>query len=126
MQWRLNDAIEFCELDGTSNLPLCTRKTYDNSAFLIMRTNSERFPTVPAIGERQMSEKILAESSFDLPTSGLWAQHAPTAPLCSPATIGAKVASISWRQQARKAYTHPVYAAHTEPTLYDVLIKGNG
>ena len=31
-----------------------------------------------------MSEKILAESSFDLPTSGLWAQHAPTAPLCLP------------------------------------------
>ena len=60
-----------------------------------MRTYSERFPTVSAIGERQMSEKILAESSFDLPTSGLWAQHAPTAPLCSPAIMRGKVPSVS-------------------------------
>ena len=28
-------------------------------------------------------EKKLAERSFDLRTSGLWAQHASTAPLCS-------------------------------------------
>ena len=27
-------------------------------------------------------ENILAERSFDLRTSGLWAQHASTAPLC--------------------------------------------
>ena len=27
-------------------------------------------------------KKILAERSFDLRTSGLWAQHASTAPLC--------------------------------------------
>ena len=27
--------------------------------------------------------KLLAERSFDLRTSGLWAQHASTAPLCS-------------------------------------------
>ena len=59
-----------------------------------MRTYSERFPTVPAIGERQMSEKILAESSFDLPTSGLWAQHAPTAPLCSPEDWCLKLTSV--------------------------------
>ena len=41
-----------------------------------------------------MSEKILAESSFDLPTSGLWAQHAPTAPLCSPANERLKLTSV--------------------------------
>ena len=29
-------------------------------------------------------KKYLAERSFDLRTSGLWAQHASTAPLCSP------------------------------------------
>ena len=28
------------------------------------------------------SEKKLAEDGFDPSTSGLWAQHAPTAPLC--------------------------------------------
>ncbi len=27
-------------------------------------------------------KKYLAEDSFDLSTSGLWAQHASTAPLC--------------------------------------------
>ena len=27
---------------------------------------------------------IIAEPSFDLRTSGLWAQHASTAPLCYP------------------------------------------
>ena len=27
-------------------------------------------------------KKLLAERSFDLRTSGLWAQHASTAPLC--------------------------------------------
>ena len=75
-----------------------------------MRILSEWFPVSFISGEWKLSEKVLAESSFDLPTSGLWAQHAPTAPLCSPATNGAKVASLSWRQQARKANTHPVYA----------------
>ena len=29
-----------------------------------------------------IKEKYLAERSFDLRTSGLWAQHASTAPLC--------------------------------------------
>ena len=29
------------------------------------------------------NKKSLAERSFDLRTSGLWAQHASTAPLCS-------------------------------------------
>ena len=28
------------------------------------------------------SEKGIAESGFDPPTFGLWAQHAPAAPLC--------------------------------------------
>ena len=32
-------------------------------------------------------EKIIAERSFDLRTSGLWAQHASTAPLCSRGNI---------------------------------------
>ena len=41
-----------------------------------------------------MSEKILAESSFDLPTSGLWAQHAPTAPLCLPEDRCLKLTSV--------------------------------
>ena len=27
-------------------------------------------------------EKMVAENGFDPSTSGLWAQHAPTAPLC--------------------------------------------
>jgi hypothetical protein len=31
-----------------------------------------------------LAEKQLAERSFDLRTSGLWAQHASTAPLCYP------------------------------------------
>ena len=29
-----------------------------------------------------MQKIVLAEHSFDLRTSGLWAQHASTAPLC--------------------------------------------
>ena len=29
-----------------------------------------------------MQKVVLAERSFDLRTSGLWAQHASTAPLC--------------------------------------------
>ena len=41
-----------------------------------------------------MNEKILAESSFDLPTSGLWAQHAPTAPLCLPEERCLKLTSV--------------------------------
>ena len=34
--------------------------------------------------EHWIEKKYLAERSFDLRTSGLWAQHASTAPLCSP------------------------------------------
>ena len=36
------------------------------------------------LGKRLIFDRkgSLAESSFDLPTSGLWAQHASTAPLC--------------------------------------------
>ena len=30
---------------------------------------------------------LLAERSFDLRTSGLWAQHASTAPLCSACSV---------------------------------------
>ena len=95
MQWRLTDASNYCQSHGTSNLPFSTWKIYDNSSFLIMRSYSERFPTGEARTHNQMSEKILAESSFDLPTSGLWAQHAPTAPLCSPANVSGKLPSVS-------------------------------
>ena len=33
-------------------------------------------------GNYMMQKVVLAERSFDLRTSGLWAQHASTAPLC--------------------------------------------
>ena len=33
--------------------------------------------------EKNKNKKLVAESGFDPPTSGLWAQHASTAPLCS-------------------------------------------
>ena len=38
--------------------------------------------------------KSVAADGFDPSTSGLWAQHAPTAPLCSPAQRRVKLASI--------------------------------
>ncbi len=34
------------------------------------------------MGVGRKNEKNLAEDGFDPSTSGLWAQHAPTAPLC--------------------------------------------
>ena len=34
-----------------------------------------------------VKNEFLAERSFDLRTSGLWAQHASTAPLCSRGNI---------------------------------------
>ena len=48
---------------------------------------------VTPIAERQIKfdkKKALAEGSFDLPTSGLWAQHASTAPLCCPSLYAEK------------------------------------
>ena len=33
-------------------------------------------------GEKKKEKKLIAEDGFDPSTSGLWAQHAPTAPLC--------------------------------------------
>ena len=38
------------------------------------------------IGEKRLAKKKkgVAEDGFDPSTSGLWAQHAPTAPLCLP------------------------------------------
>ena len=39
-------------------------------------------PTDQHGGQRQNYEKYLAERGFDPRTSGLWAQHASTAPLC--------------------------------------------
>ena len=35
-----------------------------------------------SVGEKKEKEKAIAEDGFDPSTSGLWAQHAPTAPLC--------------------------------------------
>ena len=32
--------------------------------------------------EKKKKKKVVAEDGFDPSTSGLWAQHAPTAPLC--------------------------------------------
>ena len=32
--------------------------------------------------EKKEVEKVVAEGGFDPPTFGLWAQHAPAAPLC--------------------------------------------
>ena len=36
------------------------------------------------ITRKEKKKKVLAEDGFDPSTSGLWAQHAPTAPLCFP------------------------------------------
>ena len=36
------------------------------------------------LDRKEVQKKDLAERSFDLRTSGLWAQHASTAPLCFP------------------------------------------
>ena len=60
-----------------------------------------------------MSEKILAESSFDLPTSGLWAQHAPTAPLCSPEDWCLKLTSLLRVAPQKTNWFHVSHAGHS-------------
>jgi hypothetical protein len=45
--------------------------------------------------EKKKKKKILAERGFDPRTSGLWAQHASTAPLCSHSGPGAKAVIAS-------------------------------
>ena len=55
----------------------------DHSAILtVEETGSQMFVMRKTCIIINKKEKNLAERSFDLRTSGLWAQHASTAPLC--------------------------------------------
>ena len=55
----------------------------DHSAILTELVQSAKFHHYNLKKQiRPSLKKILAERSFDLRTSGLWAQHASTAPLC--------------------------------------------
>ena len=55
----------------------------DHSAILTNLTNITKiYEFVFSILQTKFVTKHLAERSFDLRTSGLWAQHASTAPLC--------------------------------------------
>ena len=70
----------------------CSKKCY--SAREMTRTLHHLFILLPAselaLGPLDVEGKkdSLAERSFDLRSSGLWAQHASTAPLCCPTTRG--------------------------------------
>ena len=46
-------------------------------------------------------KKLLAEGSFDLPTSGLWAQHASTAPRCCGGRKG-KLPNVDEKKEKKK------------------------
>ena len=46
------------------------------------RGNKQKLRLPPSISGRQRGVLGLAERGFDPRTSGLWAQHASTAPLC--------------------------------------------
>ena len=47
------------------------------------RTKIAQRVLLKQIFRKKIEKKILAERGFDPRTSGLWAQHASTAPLCS-------------------------------------------
>ena len=48
----------------------------------IMYTHEKNFWSVKNKHYRKKKKEKIAEDGFDPSTSGLWAQHAPTAPLC--------------------------------------------
>ena len=52
------------------------------STFSIFATQPHDKDLIAKFLKGKKYENILAERSFDLRTSGLWAQHASTAPLC--------------------------------------------
>ena len=54
------------------------------SSFSIFATQPHDKDLITKFLNCKKYENILAERSFDLRTSGLWAQHASTAPLCFP------------------------------------------
>ena len=55
----------------------------DHSAILTELTYLVKiYQSVFSMSKLNLDPKKLAERSFDLRTSGLWAQHASTAPLC--------------------------------------------
>jgi hypothetical protein len=49
---------------------------------------------------------FLAERSFDLRTSGLWAQHASTAPLCYPCLVESKISCRFGLLLKKERHTH--------------------
>ena len=54
----------------------------DHSAILTVEKSTSQMFHMGKTCIIKLLEKNLAERSFDLRTSGLWAQHASTAPLC--------------------------------------------
>ena len=63
-------------------------------------------------------KKNLAENGFDPPTSGLWAQHASTAPLCFVVIGTTSIVTVVSR------FTVPFYlSAFKSGFAYSLLIK---
>ena len=83
--------LESGALDHSAILTLtvCTQKKLSSHLGIEPRTFGLEVQRaiLCANGTPNVSTKILAERSFDLRTSGLWAQHASTAPLCSHGNI---------------------------------------
>ena len=56
--------------------------------------------------DKRKKKKILAERSFDLRTSGLWAQHASTAPRCCGGREG-KLPNVDEKKGKKKRRIKP-------------------
>ena len=55
---------------------------YKNDLIAIQEVKPELYVDLTQLAEQNKWEKNVAEGGFDPPTFGLWAQHAPAAPLC--------------------------------------------
>ena len=67
---------------------------------------------------RPSLKKILAERSFDLRTSGLWAQHASTAPLCYHAK-NKQILHFNNIKQKKIWHGGPYWVEKSKKTLYE-------
>ena len=77
-------AYDFCIFTASKNI---------NKFFRSFGTSLSSSAEVVVVGQSRGNkfgigfQVLLAERSFDLRTSGLWAQHASTAPLCSACSV---------------------------------------
>ena len=65
-----------------------------NRKYMILQSACKRSPWKQIYLWRHEKQR-LAERSFDLRTSGLWAQHASTAPLCSTRSLRRKLGALA-------------------------------